>query len=411
MTRPARRAALPLLLAVALAVPLGVPAAVAAGDPPDPHAHHRAQAAAPAPSPAEAAEGAEAVRPPQIPDAILVDQSGREVHFLSDLVADRVVAINFVFTTCTTICPPMGATFGRLQERLGERLGAEVELISVSVDPVIDTPERLRAWGETFGREEGWTLVTGDKGQVDAVLKGLGAFTPEKEDHAPLVLVGNERTGEWLRVYGLAGPKAIEDAIDRVTRGEEPGASASGPPAATALATVALAAAAAAGTTPPAHPYFPETELLTQDGRPVRFFSDLMEGKVVVINAFFASCSGVCPVMAGKLAKIQDWLGERLGDEVNILSITVDAGNDTPAVLHDYAERWHARPGWYFLTGEPEQVELVLGKLGQAVDEPEGHTNILLIGNVETGLWKKAYGMATPAELIRVVQSVLDDEG
>lgn len=384
VAQPSTLVPVAILGAVALLL-LSNPVTAAGGDE---HAHHRAMLEQGAASNG----GAESVRAPDVPDTVLVDQDGEEVHFYRDLVEDRLVAINFVFTTCTTICPPMGATFGRLQERLGE----DVTLISVSVDPTIDTPARLSSWSAKFGRRPGWTLVTGDKGRVDTVLKALGGFTPEKEDHAPLVLVGNDRTGEWLRVYGLAGPKSIEQALDRV---RAPSATAAG------------SETAGAEDTSPARSYFTDTELVAQDGVPRRFYTDLLAGKVVVINSFFASCQGVCPVMAGKLAKIQEWLGERLGDRVNLLSITVDAENDTPEVLAEYAERWRARPGWYFLTGEPERVERVLGKLGQAVDTREAHTNLLIVGNLETGLWKKAYGLAPPAELIRVVESVLEDQG
>ncbi len=82
----------------------------------------------------------------QIPDVALVDQDGRTVRFWSDLVQGRVVAVSFVFTTCTTICPPLGANFARLLQILGSRAGKSVELISVSVDPATDTPQRLKAW-------------------------------------------------------------------------------------------------------------------------------------------------------------------------------------------------------------------------------------------------------------------------
>ncbi len=151
-----------------------------------------------------------------IPDFELLDQEGRVVHFYSDLVQNRVVAMNFVFTTCTTICPPMGANFARLQALLGERAAEEVELISISVDPMTDTPDRLKAWAERFrSDQEGgprWTLVTGDKARIDTLLKALKVFTPDSEDHSPIVLVGNDAAGRWMRAYGLA-PATQLDAL------------------------------------------------------------------------------------------------------------------------------------------------------------------------------------------------------
>ena len=86
----------------------------------------------------------------------------------------------------------MGANFAKLQKVLGERVGQDVHLISVSVDPATDTPERMKAWGQKFGAGPGWTLVTGDRNEITHLLKALGVYTPDINDHSPLVLVGNE---------------------------------------------------------------------------------------------------------------------------------------------------------------------------------------------------------------------------
>jgi protein SCO1/2 len=153
-----------------------------------------------------------------IPDVELLDQDGRKVRFYSDLVRGKVVAVNFIFTTCTTICPPLGATFARVQRELGERAGRDVHLISVSVDPVTDTPERLKAWGAKFKAGPGWTFVTGSKPQVDELLRALAASAARREDHTPTVLVGNDASGQWTRAYGLTAPakliQIIGDAAD-----------------------------------------------------------------------------------------------------------------------------------------------------------------------------------------------------
>ena len=148
-----------------------------------------------------------------IPDLPVLTQDGEEVHFYRDLVEDKVVAMNFIFTTCRTICPPLGANFGKLRQILDERAGKDFHLISVSVDPVTDTPERLKAWGETFGAGSGWTLVTGRKGDVTRILKALQVFTPDFNDHSPVVLMGNAATGDWTRAYGLAPPGDLARAL------------------------------------------------------------------------------------------------------------------------------------------------------------------------------------------------------
>lgn len=153
-----------------------------------------------------------------IPDVELLDQNGNRVHFYTDLVKGKTVAVQFIFTTCTTVCPPLGATFARVQKELGERAGRDAHLISISVDPATDTPERLKAWAAKFHAAEGWTLVTGAKPQVDQLLRALGAATASPADHSPTVLVGNDAKGQWTRTYGLARPsvlvKLIGDAVE-----------------------------------------------------------------------------------------------------------------------------------------------------------------------------------------------------
>lgn len=157
--------------------------------------------------------------------------------------------------------------------------------------------------------------------------------------------------------------------------------------------------------------YFGEIPLVDQNGKTQRLYSDLIQGKVVVIDFMFTSCTGACPIMSNNFAKIQDWLGDRLGKDVYLLSVSVDPANDTPAKMKEYAARYKARPGWYFLTGSQENVNAALRKLGNYVENPEAHQNLFLIGNDKTGLWKKAFGLAEPTALIPVVQSVLEDKG
>ncbi|HEX8354108.1 MAG TPA: SCO family protein [Pyrinomonadaceae bacterium] len=154
-----------------------------------------------------------------IPDVELLDQDGRKVRFYSDLVRGKVVAVNFIFTTCTTICPPLGATFARVQRELGERAGRDVHLISISVDPVTDTPERLKSWGAKFKAGPGWTFVTGSKPQVDELLRALAASAARREEHSPTVLVGNDAAGQWTRAYGLTAPGKLVQIINDAAEG------------------------------------------------------------------------------------------------------------------------------------------------------------------------------------------------
>ena len=154
-----------------------------------------------------------------IPDIELLDQNGRKIHFYTDLVKGQTVVINFIFTTCTTICPPLGATFARVQKALGDKVGRDVRFISISVDPATDTPERLKAWGAKFHAGEGWTFVTGNKPQVDELLRALGASSARREDHSPTVLIGNDAHGTWTRTYGLANTSKLVEIINEAIAG------------------------------------------------------------------------------------------------------------------------------------------------------------------------------------------------
>lgn len=154
----------------------------------------------------------------RIPDVVVRDQNGKSLNFYTDLVKGKVVAINFVFTTCTTICPPLTATFRRVQQQLAEQ-NSSVQLISVSVDPAIDTPERLRDFAAKFKVEPGWAFVTGTTSDINSLLQQLGVAVANKNDHTPMILIGNDEAGYWTRAYGLSSPtslvKLINDAANR----------------------------------------------------------------------------------------------------------------------------------------------------------------------------------------------------
>jgi len=159
-----------------------------------------------------------------------------------------------------------------------------------------------------------------------------------------------------------------------------------------------------------AEKYFSDVELINQDGQKMHFYSDVLKNKVVIVNAFFSTCTSVCPPMNRNLEKIQDALGDRLGKDVFLISISVDPENDTPTRLKEYSRRFHARPGWMFLTGKKENVDWALYKLGQYVETKDDHSTVIIIGNEPKGLWKKAFGLAKSEELVRIVEDVINDK-
>ena len=181
------------------------PEATAEGDA-DPHAHHKAMLNKPA-APAKSADV-------DLRDRELVDQDGRQVKFVSDVIDDRIVVMDFVYTSCTTVCPVLSAVFSQVQQRLGDELGQDVALVSMSVDPTRDTPQRLKAYAAKHKAQPGWIWLTGPKTTMDEVLDGLGAYSPNFEDHPSMVLVGDGRTGEWSRFFGFPSPDRLMEQVN-----------------------------------------------------------------------------------------------------------------------------------------------------------------------------------------------------
>ena len=166
----------------------------------------------PTPSPTPPGDVALSFNSRKIANTRILDQNGKQLNFYDDLIKGKTVAINFIFTTCTTVCPPLTATFRKVQQTAAER-GLDVKLVSVSVDPVVDTPERLRAFAEKFKVDQDWTFVTGDKGEIDSLLVSLGASVANKNDHTPMILIGNDSVDYWTRAYGLSSPAKLVDLI------------------------------------------------------------------------------------------------------------------------------------------------------------------------------------------------------
>jgi protein SCO1/2 len=154
---------------------------------------------------------------PRIPDVDCLDQNGKKLRFHTDLVKGKVVVISFTYTSCTYMCPRIGEGVARLQTALGDRVGRDVHLISVSTDPVTDTPEKLKAWATRLKAKEGWTWVTGEKSEMDRLLKVLTGDSTGNKTHAPLLLIGNEATNVWTDSYAFENPARLIQQIDRVS--------------------------------------------------------------------------------------------------------------------------------------------------------------------------------------------------
>ncbi len=151
--------------------------------------------------------------------------------------------------------------------------------------------------------------------------------------------------------------------------------------------------------------HFPNVLLTTQDGKPVRFYDDVIKGKIVMIQFMFTNCERSCPMITPNLVKVQRDLKGRGANEVKMVSITVDPLHDTPRALHEYAERFHVQPGWQFLTGRKADIDLIRRKLGvyDPDDQKNEHMNVLIMGREPTGQWMAMEALAKPNDIAYTV--------
>lgn len=153
--------------------------------------------------------------------------------------------------------------------------------------------------------------------------------------------------------------------------------------------------------------YEPAVRLLTQDGKAVRFYEDLIKGRIALVNTMFTSCQAICPPMTANLAKVQKGLGKYMGKQVVMVSISVDPEVDTPAVLKRYADRFGIGPGWIFLTGKQADVDAVLAKIGDGDPDKNRHSGMLLLGDDATRSWRKLFALNDPDPIIAAVEKLL----
>lgn len=152
-----------------------------------------------------------------LPNISLLTHEGEEVRFYDDLVKDKVVAINFIYTSCPDVCPAETAKLVRVRKELGDRVGDDIFMYSISIDPERDTPEVLKAYREKFGIEAGWTFLTGDEDDVILLRRKLGLYMEEIQDgsgdHNVTFVVGNDRTGKWIRRSPFDNPRSLAKLI------------------------------------------------------------------------------------------------------------------------------------------------------------------------------------------------------
>ncbi|MBI4289840.1 MAG: SCO family protein [Betaproteobacteria bacterium] len=160
----------------------------------------------------------------QFSNIILYTQHGQPVRFYDDLVKDKTVIINLMFTGCGETCPANTAELAKINDLLGQRMGRDIIMVSLSIDPVADSPARLKQYWESFGAKPGWLFLTGKPGEVDRLRREIGAYDLDPQidadptQHAGFITVGNDRTNRWTALPLLMHRRQLVGTILRISR-------------------------------------------------------------------------------------------------------------------------------------------------------------------------------------------------
>ncbi|MFQ5451824.1 MAG: SCO family protein [Nitrospinaceae bacterium] len=153
--------------------------------------------------------------------------------------------------------------------------------------------------------------------------------------------------------------------------------------------------------------FFTNLELVTQEGRPIRFYDDILKDKVVLIDFIFTHCEHACPANSQIFSQVQSALADQMEEKLRLVSISVDPKRDTPRALTEFASQFDAGKGWTFLTGKKENLDKIIKKLGQFNQDVEAHSPMFILGNVKTGHWRIVRGNFPPQGLVTLLKLLL----
>ena len=160
------------------------------------------------------------------------------------------------------------------------------------------------------------------------------------------------------------------------------------------------------------HHYLPNVPLVTHEGKKALFYDDLVKGKIVTINFFYSHCEEICPLVTANLVKVQKLLSNRVGRDIFMYSITLKPDEDTPEVIKQFRQAHGVAPGWTFLTGKADDIELLRRKLGFTYPDPEidkdksQHIGNVRYGNEPLALWAACPGQANPEWIVESISWV-----
>jgi len=177
-----------------------------------------------------------------------------------------------------------------------------------------------------------------------------------------------------------------------------------------AMGLCLMAPIAALAQSPWGRDYWPNVTLTTHDDRQVKFYDDVLHGKIVVVNFIFTNCGDVCPLDTAQLKRVQELIGDHAGRDVMFYSISVDPANDTPEALRGFMKKFDIKAGWTFLTGRPEDITLIQRKFGfePAGDKPTAHSTTVMLANVATGQFVKRSPYDNPQMLANLLTGQLN---
>lgn len=153
-----------------------------------------------------------------IPEVTLLNQDGARTQLQDLLRTDKTVLVDFVYTTCTTICPVLSANFANFQRTLGPERLAEVRLISISIDPEYDTPKAMKSYLSRYLARPGWDFLSGSRKDIEKVLKSMNAYTMDKMSHVPVILMRSGSDSRWVRLSGLIGTTELMKEYEKVKK-------------------------------------------------------------------------------------------------------------------------------------------------------------------------------------------------
>lgn len=160
-----------------------------------------------------------------------------------------------------------------------------------------------------------------------------------------------------------------------------------------------------------ARDYFSNIEVIDQDGQRLKFYDDVLKDKVVAINFIFTNCQGACPLMTRHLTLVRDLLGPEVGEKIHFVSISIDPIRDTPAAMKEFAETHHAdQAAWRFITGDPDDLAVIVQRLGQYTDDVEAHSTLLLAANVRTAHWTKIPPNVPPNGVVERLRLLAEED-